>query len=183
MDQLLNSDLYSYRNFVRLSPELFRELLERLGPVIQKQKTRFRQPLPAGLKIGITLRYLVMGDSYKSLMYCFKVAFNTISLFVPEVRQSTRFTRMMSSSVPSTPQEWRNGECVWYTGQSLQMPTVHNGPGATQCQISGFGLCDWADHQGLADEEDNNHSQVPGGKVKFCQTLGNHSSGTSHNCS
>ena len=32
----------------------------------------------------------------------------------------------------------------------------------------------WADHQGIVDEEDNNYGQVPGGKVKFCQTLGNH---------
>ena len=36
----------------------------------------------------------------------------------------------------------------------------------------------WADHQGLADEEDNNHGHLRGGKVKFCQTLGNQSCGT-----
>ena len=50
MDQLLNSDVYGYRNFVRLSPEVFTELAKRVGPDIQKQKTRFRQPLPAGLR-------------------------------------------------------------------------------------------------------------------------------------
>ena len=33
----------------------------------------------------------------------------------------------------------------------------------------------WADHQGLTDEEENNHRQVPGGKVMFSQTLANHS--------
>ena len=85
MDQLLNSDIYVNRNFVRLSPELFTELVERVSSVIEKQKTRFRQSLPAGLKIAITLRYLVTGDSYKSLMYRFRIAFNTISLFIPEV--------------------------------------------------------------------------------------------------
>ena len=36
MDQLLNSDIYGYRNYVQLSSELFRELADRVGPVIQK---------------------------------------------------------------------------------------------------------------------------------------------------
>ena len=44
MDQLLNSDLYGYSNFM-------------------KEKTRFREPLPAGLKVVITLRYMATGDS------------------------------------------------------------------------------------------------------------------------
>ena len=83
MDQL-NSDLWGYRNFVRLSPDLFRELVERVGPVIQ-EKTRIYEPIPAGLKVAISLRYLVTGDSYKTVMYGFRVAFNTISLFLPEM--------------------------------------------------------------------------------------------------
>ena len=84
VDQLLNSDLYAYGKFVRLSPELFRELIDRAGPVIQNGKTRFDEPLPAGLKVAITLRYLPTANSYKTLMHGFKVAFNTISLFVPD---------------------------------------------------------------------------------------------------
>ena len=63
MDQLLNSDIYDYRNFVRLSPEFLTELVGRVGPVIQKEKTRFCEPLSPGLKIAITLRYLTTGDS------------------------------------------------------------------------------------------------------------------------
>ena len=81
MDQLLNSDA----NLVRLSPDLFTEMVERVGPVIQEEKTRFCKPHPPGLKIAITLRYLATGDSYMTLMCGFRVAFNTISLFGPEV--------------------------------------------------------------------------------------------------
>ena len=105
MDQLLNSDAYGCRNFVRLSPECFTELVERVGPVIQKQKTRFRQPPPAGLKIAITFRYLATGDSYKSLMYGFRVAFNTISLFVPDVCEASyQIYKDEELKCPSTPQ-------------------------------------------------------------------------------
>ena len=39
MDQLLNSDLYGHKKFVRFSPEMFRELIESVGPIIQKEKT------------------------------------------------------------------------------------------------------------------------------------------------
>ena len=107
MDQLLNSDLYGCRNFVRLSPELFTELVEKVGPVFQKEKTRFHEPLPAGLKIAITLRYLATGDSYKSLMYGFRVALNTISLFVPKMCEAIyQVYKAEELKCPSTPQEW-----------------------------------------------------------------------------
>ena len=48
----MNSNVYGYRNIVRLSSDLFIELGKTVNPVIEKQKTRFRQPLPAGLKIA-----------------------------------------------------------------------------------------------------------------------------------
>ena len=40
----MNSDAYGNRNFVRLSPELFTYLVERVNPVIEKQKNKI---LPA----------------------------------------------------------------------------------------------------------------------------------------
>ena len=50
--------------------------------------TRYRKPLEPGLKLAITLRYLASRNSYKSLQYSFRVAHNTISLFIPEVCQA-----------------------------------------------------------------------------------------------
>ena len=37
------------------------------------------------MKLAITLRYLATGSSYKTLALAFRVASNTISLFIPEV--------------------------------------------------------------------------------------------------
>ena len=104
IDQPLNADVYGHRNFVRLSPELFRELVERGGPVIQKEKTRFREPLLAGLKVVITLRYLAEWDSYKTLMYGFRVVFSIISLFVPDMcKANYQLYREEQLKCPSTP--------------------------------------------------------------------------------
>ena len=46
---------------------------------------RARQPLIPGLKLAITLRFLATGMSFRSLAFSFRVAHNTISLFIPEV--------------------------------------------------------------------------------------------------
>ena len=71
MVDLLENDCYGYKNFTRLSTELFYELVERVRPRIEKQLTFFRVSLPAGLKIALTLRYLASGECYKSLEYGF----------------------------------------------------------------------------------------------------------------
>eukprot|EP00057_Strongylocentrotus_purpuratus_P004800 XP_003729473.1 PREDICTED: putative nuclease HARBI1 [Strongylocentrotus purpuratus] len=63
---------------------LFAELLLRVTPRITKCP-RSRRPLEPGMKLAITLRFLVRGNSYRSLAYDFRVAHNSISTFVPEV--------------------------------------------------------------------------------------------------
>ena len=68
-----------------MEPAMFDELLGRVEHRITKQDTWSRPALSPGLRLAITLRYLVSGDSYHSLMYGFRVAHNTISILVREV--------------------------------------------------------------------------------------------------
>lgn len=107
MGELQLEDEAALKNFLRIDQELFQELLVRLDHVLQKN-TRYRQPLEPGLKLAITLRHLATGDSYKSLMYSFRVAYNTISLFVPEVCDAiVAVYGEEVISCPTTPDEWR----------------------------------------------------------------------------
>lgn len=69
---------------------------------------RCRAPLEPGLKLAITLRYLATGASYRDLAFAFRVAHNTISLFIPEVCQAI-FEEYQAEmwNTPQTPDEWR----------------------------------------------------------------------------
>jgi len=73
MHELTTEDQSSFKNFLRVDPDIFMELLHHVGPRIEKQDTFFRKALPPGLKLAVTLRYLATGGSYKSLSYSFRI--------------------------------------------------------------------------------------------------------------
>ena len=60
----------------------------RVGPRFQKNDTFWRKSLEPGLKLAITLRHLAAGDKYPTLQFGFRVARNTISIFIPELCQA-----------------------------------------------------------------------------------------------
>ena len=82
--ELREEDARGYKNYMRISPELFQELLERVGPRLEKGDTFMRKALRPTHRLAIALRYMASGDCYKSLSYSFRVAHNTISNVVPE---------------------------------------------------------------------------------------------------
>jgi hypothetical protein len=95
-------------HYLRMEPAMFREILLRVGPRLEKSRLR-RQPLEPGLKLAITLRYLVTGNSYKNLQYAFRVAHNTICMFVPEVCQALIDEYQDEVfAFPTNPDEWRD---------------------------------------------------------------------------
>jgi len=57
-----------------MSRSNFYSILRIIEPEIVKQNTRFREAVPAKIRLLITLRYLATGDSFSSLMYLFKVS-------------------------------------------------------------------------------------------------------------
>ena len=66
--QLRNEDQASFKNFMRMPPEMFDELLTRVGPGITKQNTHYREALDPGLKLALTLRHLASGTKYHSMV-------------------------------------------------------------------------------------------------------------------
>ena len=80
-DQLLlelrTEDQRGFKNFMLMPPEMFDELLDRVGPRITKQQTWLRKPLEPGLKLALTLRHLASGSSYSTMQYGWRVQANT----------------------------------------------------------------------------------------------------------
>ncbi len=85
MVELEADDPAGFKNIVRMKTDMFQELLNRLGPTIFKKDTWYRTFLHPGLRMAITLCFLATGDSYHSLIYCFRVAHNTICIIVQDV--------------------------------------------------------------------------------------------------
>ncbi len=86
--ELNREDILAFRHYIRMDPDMFFELVERLTPRIEKHDTWYRKALQPGLKVGIILWHLATGDSCHSLMYNFRVAHNTISKVVRDVCQA-----------------------------------------------------------------------------------------------
>lgn len=84
-DELKAEDPTMYKNFVRLSAQDFELLLQKVSPIIQKLDTVMRKAIPPQVRLLLTLRYLATGDSYRSLMYLFRIPANTICTIIPEV--------------------------------------------------------------------------------------------------
>jgi len=94
-----------FKGYIRMEPELFHELLTRVGPRITKSSSG-RPPLSPSMKLAVTLRFLATGDSYRDLEYQFRVAHNTISLFVPEVCEAiVEEYKDEQLPTPSTPEQ------------------------------------------------------------------------------
>ena len=105
--ELRNEDQRAFKNFLRMPPEMYDELLERVGPRIAKRHTSCRAPLEPGLKLALTLRHLASGSSYMSMRYGWRVPHNTQSVIVREVCQAIvdeYLPKVMNC--PTTPQEW-----------------------------------------------------------------------------
>ena len=108
IQELNREDVRGYKQYMRVSPELFMDILHRVGPSITKRHTNFRAPLEPGLKIAVTLRYLATGNTYRSLQYGFRVASNTISLFIPETCEAIIDEYSEEHmKCPKTPEEWK----------------------------------------------------------------------------
>ena len=60
-----------------MSPAAYRLLLHLLRPAITKQHTNFRAPIPAKTRLRLTMRFLGLGDGFRSLSQQFRIGLST----------------------------------------------------------------------------------------------------------
>lgn len=66
MVELRNEDPRAFQNFMRMSPAMFDEIVQRLTQPLTKETTNWRAPLDQGLKVALTLRHHASGAKYPS---------------------------------------------------------------------------------------------------------------------
>ena len=91
MHELRTEEIMEYTKFLWFTPALFDNLLELIEMDIQKQETVLREPIPAKVKLAVTLQFLSSGMNYGELQYLFRVHKSTLSKFIPEVCEAIYF--------------------------------------------------------------------------------------------
>ncbi|XP_071580016.1 putative nuclease HARBI1 [Temnothorax nylanderi] len=76
-----------FRNYFRMSTIQFEELLELVAPKITRQYA-IREPIEAGQRLSICLRYLASGDSMTSMSYQYLVSLTAVSKIISETCQA-----------------------------------------------------------------------------------------------
>ena len=83
--ELRYEDERSYKIYLRMTSENFEEIFQLIKDDIRKENTKMGEPIPPRLKLAATIRFLSIGESYKSLQFQFRIHNSTLSLFVQEV--------------------------------------------------------------------------------------------------
>nr|CAH7717953.1 unnamed protein product [Callosobruchus chinensis] len=86
--ELRDQDEMHFENFLRMKTVDFDYLLEKVSSRIRKKDTSMRRAITPKERLIINSSAQTAGDSYRSLMYLFRVPANTISLIIPEVCQA-----------------------------------------------------------------------------------------------
>ena len=114
MVELRNEDQRSFKNFMRMPPDMFDEIVQRLTPALRKQTTQLRDPHEPGLKIAVTLRHLASGAKYSDMQFGWRMPHNSISVVVREVCEAivAEYGDELLKP-PQTEAEWRTVTNEW----------------------------------------------------------------------
>lgn len=82
--QELSSEPMDYRNYLRMSEEVYQKLLSMVTPLIQKNNTVMRAAISAHERLTATLRFLATGRSYECLKYSTIISPQALGKIIPE---------------------------------------------------------------------------------------------------
>jgi hypothetical protein len=78
-------DSSGFKNYFRVTPVQFEDILSKVGPFISVNNTSFREAIPAADKLAVKLRFLATGDSFTTLMYLHRISKSAICNIVHSV--------------------------------------------------------------------------------------------------
>ena len=92
-------DTNTYKEMMRMTHETFLQLLQYIEPRITlTERVSGNKIVNAKERLGLTIRFLAIGESYRSFSYQFRVPERTISYIIKEVVDAiTHYIKMPSS--------------------------------------------------------------------------------------
>ena len=81
--EMRENDHGEFYKYFRMTPERFDHLLLLVGPMLTK-KSLYREPISAGERLAVTLRFLATGDSQQTISFSYRIGlkFSFIVLFL-----------------------------------------------------------------------------------------------------
>ena len=97
-----------FRITLRMAPDVYAGLLNLLKDGLTKQDTNFRPAIPADTRLALTLRYLALGDGFRSCCQQFNVGLSTSRMIVRETCQVIyNMLKDRYLKTPRTRKEWK----------------------------------------------------------------------------
>ena len=91
--ELRMEDESEYKKFLRMTLEIFDDLLNLIECEIQKKRTIMRDPIPPDIKLAAILRSLSTGANYAEMQHIYRTHRSIINKFIPKVCQAI-YTRL-----------------------------------------------------------------------------------------
>lgn len=102
-----DGDVQEFRLTLRMKPDTYDALLELLRDGLTKKHTNCRTPVSAEIRLAVTLRFLALGDCFRSLSHQFRLGLSTTRLIVRTTCQVIiKYLQSRYLVTPSTEQEW-----------------------------------------------------------------------------
>ncbi|KAM4011680.1 putative nuclease HARBI1 [Anomaloglossus baeobatrachus] len=104
--ELQEKDPHDFRNYLRMSEESFKMLLERVTPLIQRKDTKMRAAVPPDERLAVTLRFLATGRSLQDLHFSAAVSRSLLSVIIPETCNAIVRSLRSDNQFPKTVEAW-----------------------------------------------------------------------------
>ncbi|XP_069618541.1 uncharacterized protein [Ranitomeya imitator] len=105
--ELQEKNPHDFRNYLRMSEESFKHLLERITPLIQRKDTAMRDAIPADERLAVTLRFLATGRSLQYLHFSSAISRPLLSVLIPETCNAIFHSLRSYMQFPNTEEEWK----------------------------------------------------------------------------
>lgn len=104
---LQDGDIQEFQATLRMPPAVYNNLLNLLRPGLQKKHTNFRAPISPLQRLSITMRYIALGESFRSISQQFRVGLSTVREIVKHTCQCIISTMMQDyMKTPDSTEDW-----------------------------------------------------------------------------